>query len=83
MASEDKNHIFDNPKNINRVLYVLYAACGISVLAEVFVHRHVVHEWEWVFSFYGIYGFFGIVILVLLAKELRKLVLRKEGYYDD
>lgn len=83
MASEDKTSILGSPKNDKRVLYVLYAACTISVIAEFFIHRHMVHSWEWLFGFYGLYGFAGIVILVLLAKQLRKLVLRKEGYYDD
>ena len=35
------------------------------------------------FGFYGIYGFVACVILVLAAKELRKLVARAEHYYED
>lgn len=83
MAKRDKRHIFDDPKNIKRVLYALYAACGVTLLADFVIHRHVAHPWEALYGFYGLYGFIGIVVLVLMAKELRKIVLRKEDYYDD
>ena len=53
------------------------------MLAELVVHRHVVHPWEGLFSFYSLYGFIGIVVLVLVSKELRKIVRREEDYYDD
>jgi hypothetical protein len=36
-----------------------------------------------VWGFYAIYGFVACVILVLVAKEMRKLVMRDEDYYDD
>lgn len=83
MATDEKAHIFDNPKNVKRVIYALYALCGISVVAEFFIHRHVDHPWEALFGFYCLYGFFACVILVLIAKELRKVLMRGEDYYDD
>lgn len=83
MAEKSKVHIFDKPQNVKRALWVLYIFCGISLVLDLFVYRHVDHPWESLPGFYGIYGFVGIVILVLLAKEMRKLVLRKEDYYDD
>jgi hypothetical protein len=35
------------------------------------------------FGFYSVYGFVACVLLVLLAKEMRKLLIRKEDYYDE
>jgi hypothetical protein len=78
-----KRHVFDDPRNVKRVIHALYVLCGVSVLAEFFVERHVEHPWEGAFGFYSVYGFVGIVVLVLLAKELRKIVMRKEDYYND
>ena len=83
MAKPGKRHLFDDPKNIRRVIHALYALCAVSVLAELVVHRHVVHPWEGLFSFYSLYGFIGIVVLVLVSKELRKIVRREEDYYDN
>ena len=82
MANSEKRHLFDDPKNVRRVRQVLYAACGISVVAELFVHRHVDHAWERLFGFYAVYGFVACVLLVLIAKEMRKVVMRDEDYYD-
>ena len=34
-------------------------------------------------GFYSLYGFVACVALVIAAKELRKLLMRDETYYDD
>lgn len=83
MAERRKRYIFDNPKNVRRVIYGLYLACALSFAADLFIHRHVEHPFEALFNFYSIYGFVGIVVLVLAAKQLRRIAMRKEDYYDD
>ena len=45
-------------------------------------HKHIHFGIQKTPGFYGIYGFVGCVFLVLAAKELRKLVMRSEDYYD-
>jgi hypothetical protein len=77
-----KRHVFDDPKNVWRVIYALHAICAVSVAAEFFVRRHVAHPWEALFGFYSVYGFVACVILVLVAKEMRKVIMRREDYYD-
>jgi hypothetical protein len=81
MQSE-KRHIFDNPANVRRVLRALVAVCALLFLADFVVHRHVQHPWEHLWGFYAIYGFVACVILVLVAKEMRKVVMRDEDYYE-
>lgn len=83
MAGTDSNHFLDKAKNRKRVIIALYGLCALSVAVELFIHRHVEHPWESLFGFYSLYGFVGIVVLVLLSKELRKLVMRREDYYDE
>ena len=83
--SGGERHIFDNPRNIRRLLLVLYAICAALVVADFFIDRHhhgPQHPWEIVPAFYAIYGFVACVILVLAATQMRKLVMRKEEYYD-
>ena len=79
--AQKKNHIFDNPENVRRVLYALYAICIALFLLDIVIHRHVIHAWETLFGFYALFGFVACVALVLIAKEMRKLVMRKENYY--
>ena len=77
-----KTHIFDDRQNVKRAIYALYAVCLVSLVADLVVHRHVDHPWESMFGFYCLYGFVACVILVLVAKEMRKALMRKEDYYD-
>ena len=79
----EKTHIFDNPANVRRVLVLLYVVCTLLLLADFVLHRHVEHPLESLPGFYAVYGFVGCVSLVVVAKELRRLVMRPEDYYDD
>ena len=79
---DEKKHLFDNPKNVRRVIRSLVVIC-IALFAIDFVyHRHVTHTWETLWGFYAIYGFVACVILVLAATEMRKFLMRGEDYYD-
>lgn len=78
----EKQHVFDDPRNVKRLLWVLYAICSGLVLIDFVHHRHVVHSWENMWGFYAAFGFVACVALVLIAKEMRKVLMRGETYYD-
>ncbi|MFT5662723.1 MAG: hypothetical protein ACI9JR_000093 [Gammaproteobacteria bacterium] len=78
-----KQYIFDNPRNIKRVLYGLYGCCALLVALDFVIHRHVIHNWENLWGFYPVYGFVGCVILVLVATWMRTFLMRPENYYDE
>lgn len=78
----ERRHIFDNPKNVKRLLRVLFVVCAGALSLDLIIPRHGVHPWEELFGFYAIFGFVACVALVLIAKEMRKFVMRKEDYYD-
>ena len=81
--SDEKKHIFDNPKNVKRVIALLFGACAVLLLLDVIPYKaHLHYGVEGWFGFYGVYGFVGCVILVLVAKEMRKVLMREEDYYD-
>jgi len=82
----DKNqkiYLFDKPENVKRLLTGFYAICVILVIADFIFHRHIGFSWEEMPAFYAIYGFAACVVLVVIAKKMRKLVMRKENYYDE
>ena len=85
MSTEDteKKHIFDSPKNVQKVLYGLFGCLILLLALEPFVHKHPYFVWEESFGFYAIYGFVACVLLVLIAKKIRNVVMRKEDYYDE
>jgi hypothetical protein len=83
MTEPERTHVFDNPRNVRRVIHGLYGLCGLTLILDFFIHRHVDHPWEGVWAFYCIYGFVACVVLVLVAKEMRKVLMRGENYYDE
>ncbi len=80
MAKE--NHRFNKPRNVRRMLWWLVVVCGLLFAADFIYHRHIVHPWEELWGFYAIYGFVSCVVLVLVAKQMRKLLMRDEEYYE-
>jgi cytochrome c oxidase subunit IV len=79
---DEKQYLFDKPENVNRLLRGFYILCGILFALDFVVHRHVSLDWERLPGFYAIFGFVACVLLVLIAKEMRKVLMRKEDYYD-
>ena len=81
-ANGKKRYLFDNPKNVKRVVRGLIAVCLVLFGMLTGAQALESHPWEGLFGFYAIYGFVACVLLVVLAKELRKLLMRDEDYYD-
>jgi len=78
----DTQHVFDDPANIRRLLRVFYVLCALLLVLDLILHRHIYHPWERLIGFYPLYGFVGCVVLVLVAKWMRRVLMRAEDYYD-
>lgn len=72
----------DKPLISRSVFRGLCAVALVLLALDLVHHRHVVHGWEAVFGFYSFYGFVACVALVLAARLLRTVVMRREDYYD-
>ena len=83
-TTDENTGFFDKPGNVRRMLRIFYAACVILVLLDLFSLRHTeeARPWEGFFAFYVVYGFVACTLLVLIAKVLRKVLMREEDYYD-
>ena len=82
MKQNEKKYWLDDPRNVKKIYYGVFVVCGLSASADLFYDKHVHFFWEKWFNFYGFYGFVCCFLLVLAAKELRKLVMRDEDYHD-
>ena len=69
-------------KNLVLMARIFLAVCILLLLLNLVIHRHELFTWEGWFGFYGFYGFVACVTLVLAARLLRRLVMRREDYYD-
>jgi len=85
---EPKRYL-DDKDNVTRlwrrfvILCALVAAMDLLGLLEVIYHRHATLFVEGLPGFYSGWGFVAIVALILLAKQLRRLVMRPENYYGE
>lgn len=75
--------IFDNPRNVKRLRLGFFAALVLLLIAESFVEMHGAFAVEHFYGFYAVYGFISYVLLIFVAKGLRKIIMRKEDYYDQ
>ncbi len=82
-SDNQRRYLFDDPARVKLLVRLLVAACVVLFGLDLVLHRHTVHPWESLIGFYPLYGFVACVILVLLAKELRKLVMRRQDFYQQ
>ena len=82
MSGEDRKYWLDEPGNVKKIIWALFAVCAALFLADAFYHKHSHFEAENFFGFYGIFGFVVCVALVLAAKGMRVILMRSEDYYD-
>ena len=83
MSGKKNRYWLDSASNVRKLVYGLYALCAALMLLDFFYHKHIYFPFENWFGFFAWFGFIACVILVLLAKQMRKLVKRNEDYYGD
>jgi hypothetical protein len=81
-APGERRYWLDDMRNVDKLVYTLYAICAGLLLIDVLVPKHGPFAIEHWFGFYGIYGFVACVGLVLAARALRVILMRPEDYYD-
>ena len=80
--SEPRKYWLDRSENVTKLYRGLWVA-GIALLAlDLFLHKHEEFDFAAWFGFYGVFGFFACVVLVLIAKNLRGVLMRSEDYYE-
>ena len=83
MNDDERKYWLDDKKNVKKVVYSVCAICAVVGLLDLIPYKHHLHfGFENWFGFYSIFGFVACVSLVLAAKQLRKIVMRDEDYYD-
>lgn len=82
MAGEDKRYWLDDPANVTKLYRGLWVLGILLLVLDLFLDKHEDFGFAgWLF-FYGAFGFFACVILVVAAKGLRRLLMRDEDYYE-
>ena len=72
----------EDMKNVDKIVYALYATCALLFLADFFYKKKTYMDLEDVPGFYAIYGFVMCAALVVCARAMRLFLKRKETYYS-
>ena len=80
--SEPRKYWLDRSENVTKLYRGLWVT-GIALLAlDLFLHKHEEFDFAAWFGFYGVFGFVACVVLILIAKNLRRVLMRSEDYYE-
>ena len=93
MKPTDEKYWLDRPRNVKRLVTGLLVVCVLLLAVDLlsFVgtadghplyDKHPHFAWEDWFGFFGLFGFAAFVVAVLAGKQLRKILMRDEDYYD-
>ena len=93
MAHEDhgkqggKTYWLDRKANVAKVFYALIVIDVLWLAADALYRKKAEFDaWGgWAdggFGFYPVYGFVGAFLLVLAAKQMRRVLMRSEDYYE-
>ena len=78
----ERRYWLDDRGNVDRLVRGFYAFCALLLLLDLFVPKHGPFAIERLFGFYALFGFAACVTLVLVAKQLRRVLMRPEDYYE-
>jgi len=81
-AEGEKTNWIDSRRNVHKIFWVLVIVCAALVATDLLLHKHSKFGFEHWFGFFGFYGFCLSFLLVITSKQLRKILMRGEDYYD-
>ena len=81
--NEEKIYWLDKKTNVNKLIIGVLVICVFLLIIDFFYEKHpqvFVEKWM---GFYCFYGFLICCVIVVGGKFFRKIVIRKENFYDD
>jgi hypothetical protein len=82
MKSKKEFDYFDRPQVKRKLWILLWGVCGLTIIPDLFTHRHPHFGFDGFIGFYALFGFVTCAVLILLAKLIGRVLKVKEDYYD-
>jgi hypothetical protein len=82
MQQKKEFDYFDRPEVIKKLWLLLYVSCGLTVVLDIFVHKHPHFGFDGYFAFFAVLGFVACAVLILFSKLLGLFLKVKGDYYD-
>jgi len=83
LKDTEKTYWLDKPSTLRLIIALLVISCIALFAADFFYHHHSHFDFEKWPGFYAWYGFLSYCFIVLTAKQMRKLIGRKEDHYES
>jgi hypothetical protein len=80
--ANEKPRWLDKSENVRKLYLTVWAIGLVLLLLDLVIHRHAETPFDGWFGFYCFFGFFACVSLVIVAKGLRRILMRPEDYYE-
>ena len=81
-SGEGHGHAPSEKKPWPPLIKIFLSLCVVLLVLDFIIPRKVHHDAERLYFFYPAYGFVACVLLVLAATQMRRVLMRKEDYYD-
>lgn len=82
MKTKKEFDYFDRPQVKRKLWILLWGVCGLTIIPDLFTHRHPHFGFDGFIGFYALFGFVTCAVLILLAKLIGRVLKVKEDYYD-
>jgi hypothetical protein len=82
-GTDGKKYWLDNRRNVDKIYWSIVVICAALFIGDALYHKHPHFSVEKTFGFYGIFGFCAFVFIVVVAKQLRKVLMRGEDFYTS
>ena len=83
MKGEEPKYWLDDPRNVVKIIRVLFVLCALLVGIDLVYHKHGHFSFEEWPGFFAVFGVVACVGLAMVARGLRVLLKRREDYYDE
>ena len=82
MKEKKEFDYFDRPEVKRRLWILLFLVCALTIIPDLFTHRHPHFGFDGFIGFYALFGFVACAVLILLAKVIGRALKVNEDYYD-
>ncbi len=80
--SKQRDYWLDHSENVTKLYRALWAVGLLLLATDLLLHKHEEFSFAAWFGFFCLFGFVACVVLVLVAKRLRRVLMRDEDYYE-
>lgn len=82
-TDQNKTYRLDQPGTVKLIIAILVVSCVALFAVDFYYHKHGHFNFEEWPGFYAWFGFLSYCTIVLSAKQMRKLIGRKEDFYES